>query len=259
MNTTLPSLFRALTLGLWLAATLAPEAARADLWDTLGLRKRIRAVAEVSESEITAGLREALAQGVQQAVTNLGRTNGFLQDIQVRIPLPPALERVEKTLRQVGQARLADDFVATLNRAAEQAVPESGPVLADAIRQMTLDDARSILNSTNTAATDFFRRTSQTNLQTRLLPIVKAATDHTGVTASYKGLLDRSGLGGSGLLGGLGRSLLGAETLDLDDYVTRKALDGLFLKIADEERRIRADPGARATELLQRVFRTTGR
>ncbi len=247
-------------VGVSLAAILAWSGmvARADLWETLGLKKRAKALVALTEEEIGKGVREALAQGVEQAVAKLGQTNGFLSDAKIRIPVPSGLQRAESALRGLGQGQYVDEFVAALNRAAEQAVPQSGPVLGDAIRQMTLDDARAILNSTNTtAATDFFRRTSTTNLQVRLLPLVKKATDQAGVTSNYKRLLERAGLGSTSLLGGIGRSFLGMESLDLDEYVTRKSLDGLFVKIAEEEQRIRSNPAARATALLQRVFGTT--
>lgn len=242
-----------------LAIGAAPLSTHADLWDILGLRKKAGALSTLTEEQVASGLREALAQGIERAVAVLGKTNGFLQDAQVRIPLPPTLQRAEAVLGRLGQQARVEEFHTTLNRAAEQAVPEAAGVLADSVRRMTLEDARAILNSTNTAATDFFRRTSTTNLHMRLLPIVKTATERTGVTAGYKDLVTRSGLGGSGLLGGLGRSLLGAETLDVDDYVTSRALEGLFLKIGEEEKRIREDPAARATELLKKVFGGTAR
>lgn len=251
--------FMTVILAWFLAPGPADLGARADLWESLGLKKRARAWTALSEEQVAAGLREALAQGVEQAIGTLGRTNGFLKDVQVKIPLPAGLQRVESALRRMGQENVADEFDAALNRAAERAVPEAAAVLADSVRQMTLDDARAILSSTNTAATAYFQRTSRTNLHARLLPIVKSATAEAGVSASYKAMLDRSGMSGSGLLGGLARSVLGSDNLDLDDYVTRKALDGLFLKIADEERRIRENPGARATELLQRVFGSANR
>lgn len=236
-----------------LTGGLVPDV-HADLLDSLGLRKRGRELRTLSEEQITGGLKEAIGKGVQQAVEALGKADGFLGDASVKIPLPASLKKVEAALRSVGQERMADDFVVTLNRAAEQAVPEAAGVLAESVKQMSLEDARSILTSTNTAATDYFRRTSVTNLHARFLPIVKAATARVGVTATYKDLLGKAGLNQSGLLGGLSRSFLGGESLDLDDYVTRKALDGLFLKIAEEEVKIRENPGARTTELLQKVF-----
>jgi len=208
----------------------------------------------LSEDQIANGLKEALDVGVRKAVETLGRSDGFLGNADVRIPLPAGLQKVETALRGMGQDKLADDFVTSMNRAAEQAVPEAAAVLADSVKQMTLEDARTILTSTNTAATEYFRRTSQTNLQERLLPIVKEATAKTGVTAGYKELLEKSGLNRSGILGNLSRSFLGNDNLDLDAYVTRKTLDGLFVKIAEEEVKIRENPTARTTELLKQVF-----
>jgi hypothetical protein len=140
-----------------------------------------------------------------------------------------------------------------MNRAAEKAVPEAAAVLSDAVRQMTLADAKAILTSTNTAATDYFRRTSQTNLHARFLPIVKQATEKTGVTAAYKRMMEKTSLGG------FSASFLSKDAFDIDDYVTRKSLDGLFLKIAEQEKAIRENPAARTTELLQKVFGTVKR
>lgn len=202
-------------------------------------------VAGLSEQQVADGLKEALAKGVQHAVTNLGRAGGFLHDPKVRIPMPENLQRVEQTLRTLRQDKLADDFVTTLNQAAEQAVPEAAAVLADSVKQMTLADAKSILTGTNTAATAYFRRTSETNLYARFLPIVQQATSKTGVTSSYKQMRARLGFASA---------LMGNDAGDLDDYVTRKTLDGLFIKIGEEETAIRANPAARTTELLQKVF-----
>jgi hypothetical protein len=234
-------------------------AARADLLERLGLRKKSGALQALSEEQIANGLRQALDLGVRRAVETLGRSDGFLGNADVRIPLPAGLKKVETALRGMGQDKVADDFVTSMNRAAEQAVPEAAAVLADSVKQMTLEDARKILTSTNTAATEYFRRTSQTNLEERLLPIVKDATAKAGVTAGYKQLLDQSGLNRSGLLGNLSRSFLGNDNLDLDAYVTRKTLDGLFVKIAEEEVKIRENPTARTTELLQQVFGRVGK
>jgi hypothetical protein len=173
---------------------------------------------------------------------------------------------VEKGLRAVGQHGLADQFVATMNHAAERAVPEAAAVLGDSVKQMSIADAKSILLSTNNAATQYFRRTSETNLHVRFLPIVKAATEKSGVTAAYKQMTDAAGgpggpggFGGFGGFGGLSRSLLGMEMPDLDDYITTQTLEGLFLKIGDQEQRIRENPVARTTDLLQQVFGAVGK
>ena len=209
----------------------------------------------LTQDQMVGGLKEALAKGVQHAITNLGRSDGFLNDPNVKIPMPESLQKVEKTLGTLRQDKLADEFVTTMNRAAEQAVPEAAAVLGDAVKQMSIADARSILTGTNDAATQYFRRTSETNLHTRFLPIVKMATEQAGVTSAYKRMTDRAGGG----LGGLGASLLGKEAPNLDDYVTRKALDGLFVKIAEQEKMIRENPVARTSDLLQKVFGAVGK
>jgi hypothetical protein len=199
----------------------------------------------LSQDEMVAGLREALQQGTRFAVNQLGRKDGFLGDARVRIPMPDSLQWAEKSLRTVGQDRLADEFITTMNRAAEQAVPEAAALFGDAIRSMTLEDARAILNGPDDAATRYFQDRTGPALAEKMLPIVREATASAGVTASYKQMMSRAG--------GLG-GLLGGDTTDLDGYVTGKALDGLFLMVAEEERRIRENPLARGSELLRKVF-----
>lgn len=227
---------------------------RAGFFDWLGRAKdatkdNAALASALSSSEIAGGLKEALGKGVERAVTTLGRPDGFLKDAAVMIPTPEPLQKVEKTLRALGQDKLVDDFVTTMNRAAEQAVPEAAAVLGDSVKQMTLEDARSILTGTNNAATAYFRRTSETNLYERFLPIVQKATAQTGVTGAYKAMTQKASFGGFSAM-----SLLGRNTPDIDGYVTHKALDGLFVKIADEEKRIRENPVARTSDLLQKVF-----
>ena len=200
----------------------------------------------LSQEEMINGLRAALAKGVEHAVGRLGTNNGFLQDLAVKIPMPEELHRVEKTLRRLGQDRLADEFIITLNRAAEQAVPQAASVLADSVKQMSLADAEKILTGTNNAATEYFRQSSSTNLYTRFYPIVQQATAKTGLTGVYKKMIDQ--------VPPVFGSFLGTDATDLDGYVTRRSLDGLFLKIADEEKHIRENPLARTTDLLQKVF-----
>lgn len=210
-------------------------------------------VVTLTREQIIAGLKEALNHGVDHAVANLGRDGGFLRDIEVRIPTPESLAPIERALRTVGQDRLVDDFHNAINRAAEKAVPEAVEVLVSSIKQMQLVDAEKILRGRDTEATDYFRRTGETNLYHRFLPIVKEATARTGVTAAYKRMTDRVALGG------LGELLLGKEAVDLDGYITGKAMDGLFLKIAEQERLIRRDPVARTTEILRKVFGAASR
>ena len=202
----------------------------------------------LTQDQIVAGLKEALNKGTEHAATSLGRDGGFLQNVQVRIPLPEKLRTVERTLRTLGQDQLVNEFETAMNRAAEKAVPEAVEVLASSIRQMRLADAEQILRGHDTAATDYFRRTSETNLYERFLPIVKQATAAVGVTATYKRMMERVSFGG------IGEAILGREAVDLDAYITDKALDALFVKIAEQEKLIRENPAARTTELLRKVF-----
>jgi len=201
----------------------------------------------LSQADMTSGLKEALRIGTERAIEYLGRDGGFLNDAQVKIPLPQSLQTVDQGLRAAGQGAIADEFIATMNHAAEQAVPETAAVLGAAITNMTLDDAKAILTGSDDAATDYFRRSSRVRLTEAILPIVAAATERTGVTSAYKRFM-------AGGAGGLLSRFVGGENLDIDRYVTERALDGLFLKLAEQERLIREDPAARSTELLQKVF-----
>ena len=199
------------------------------------------------DTEIVAGLKEALANGVETSIKTLGHKDGFLANELVRIAMPDSMRSVEKLARQAGQGALVDEFITTLNRAAEQAVPEAAGILGDAIRVMSVSDARAILSGPDDAATQYFRQHSETRLSERFLPIVKQATDQAGVTSAYKSLMSRTG---GSLLGGF----LGTQSMDLDQYVTGKAMDGLFKYIAIQEQEIRENPAARTTDLLKRVF-----
>lgn len=204
--------------------------------------------AALSQGDILAGLREALAQGTTRAVGQLGQTNGFWQDAEVRVPLPDFLAKYEATARQFGFGPKLDEFQLTLNRAAEKAVPQVASIFGQAVSQMTVADASAILQGSDDAATQYFRRTAGGALYDKILPIVKNATAQVGVTQQYKQL--------SGSLGPI-LQMGGVQATDLDDYVTNQALDGLFTKIADEEKRIRENPAARTTELLKKVFGST--
>jgi hypothetical protein len=213
-------------------------------------------LASLSQDQLIQGLKDALAKGLQQAIAGLGHEGGFLTNLNVKIPMPEKLQKVENALRAMKQEKLADDFVATMNHAAEQAVPEAGTVFANALKQMTIEDAKSILGGPNDAATQYFQKTTQTNLYSKFYPIVQKATQATGVTAAYKNLMEKANIGqGLGSIGSaLGGSLLGKESLDIDAYVTNKAMDGLFRMVAAEEQQIRQNPMARTTDMLQKVF-----
>ena len=221
------------------SATPAPQLAAAAHDKTVALP-----VAPLQD-DYSRGLREALLNGTFSAIKSLGREGGFLKNLRVRIPMPKSLQPVEKTLRLIGQGSVADDFIAAMNHAAEKAVPVAADVFKDAVRQMTFQDAVNIVRGPDDAATQFFRRTSEKRLTEKFLPIVRSFTEQVGVTAQYKGMMEQ--------YGSIAR-LAGRDPVDIDEYVTQKALDGLFLLIADEEKRIRRDPVARTSEILQKIF-----
>lgn len=199
----------------------------------------------LSQAEMAQGIKEALSKGVRTAINQLGKPGGFLDDAKVRIPLPGFLQKIDDVLRSLHQEKLADEFIATMNHAAEKAVPQAAEVFASAIKQMTFKDVEGIVKGPDDAATAYFRRTSSAELTRRFRPIVEQATNKAGVTVAYKQMM--------GQAGPMAQMLVGNNT-DLDGYITGKALDGLFLKVADEEKAIRAHPYARTTDLLKKVF-----
>lgn len=200
----------------------------------------------VSDNDIAAGLKEALGKGVSTAIKTLGKDDGFLLNPRVKIPLPKSLQKLEKGLRIAGQGRSVDAFVESMNHAAEKAVPVAIDVFLDAIKRMSFDDARKILLSgQKDSATQFFRLSSEETLRKKFRPIVEEFTENTGVTQNYKTMVGKAGFAAQ---------LLGKDATDLDGYVTQKALDGLFLLVADEEAKIRENPLGRSTALLKKVF-----
>ncbi len=200
----------------------------------------------LTDNEITGGLKEALFNGVKFAVDTLGKENGFLNDVRVKIPLPNSLQKLEKGLRLAGQGAKVDEFVTSMNRAAEKAVPVAVDVFVDSIKQMTFTDVKNILFSgQDDSATQFFRRTTEENLRGKFRPIVEKFTAETGVTQKYKGMVSKLGAFSG---------ILGKDATDLDGYVTQKALDGTFYMVAEEEKKIRKNPIGRTTDLLKKVF-----
>ena len=200
---------------------------------------------ELTNSEMITALKEALNKGTRFAIDKLGRAGGFMDNSQVRIPMPESLVWVEKSLRSVGQDQMADEFVTTMNRAAEQAVPEAAAIFGEAIQEMSVEDAKSILSGPDDAATRYFRTHTEAALREKMRPIVTRATEKAGVTSTYKRMMTSAG----GLT-----SFLPKEAKDMDSYVTGKTLDGLFLMIAEEEKKIRENPLDRSTELMKKVF-----
>lgn len=205
-------------------------------------------IESIAPRDSVQGLKTALDQGATRAVAQLGAKDGFLRNPKVKIPLPPTLKKADKALRMVGMGDEADELVVAMNRAAEAAVPEAKALLVDAVRQMSLADARQILTGGDDAATKYFRKVSYDKLEQRFLPVVKRTTDKAQLAAQYNQL--------AGQAAQLG--LVSARDANVEGYVTRKALDGLFFMIAEEERAIRKDPLGQSSRILRSVFGALG-
>ena len=198
----------------------------------------------LTNKEASGGLKTALSQGIDVAVSQLGKPNGFLLDPKVMIPLPPALQKADKALRLLGMSGQADQLKAAMNHAAESAVAEAKPVFKDALQKMTLADAKAILSGGENAGTQYFRGATSAQLTATFKPIVARATAKVQLASLYDQY--------AGKAASLG--LLKSQDANLNDYVTSKALDGLFSRIAEEERDIRKDPLGQASSLLRKVF-----
>jgi len=198
----------------------------------------------ISNRDAINALKGALQRGTRAAVEQLGRENGFYGDARVRIPLPESLRRAEKNMRRFGMGKYADELLLTMNRAAESAVPEAQQLFVDSVRQMSVTDAKGILTGGETAGTAYFRRTTQQQLHDRFLPIVREATARVDLAQKYNRYAKT----------GVRYGLISAGDADLDEYVTQRALDGLYFMVAEEEKKIRKDPVGTASSLLQKVF-----
>ena len=199
---------------------------------------------QITNKEAVAGLRAALQKGSQAAVGALGRTDGFLRNPRVRIPLPESAQRAERLMRRMGMGKHADELIVTMNRAAEAAVPEAKQLMVDAVRKMTVQDAKGILTGGDTAGTDYFKRTTSRQLHDRFLPIVKQATAKVGVAQKYNEYAEK----------GASLGVVRKDDANLDEYVTGKALDGLYLMVAEEEKKIRKDPVGTGAAIIKKVF-----
>jgi hypothetical protein len=208
-----------------------------------------QSLASLSNQDAVAGLKDALIQGSRKAVSQLGASGGFLDDANVKIPLPDSLRRVERGLRMAGMGRQADELVVSMNRAAEMAVKESAPILTESVQKMTVEDAKGILTGGDDAATQYFRRTTSDQLTQRFLPIVKRMTAKVQLAEKYDQVAGQAARFG----------LVKQEDANLDSYVTHEALDGLYFVIAEQERAIRRDPVGAATGMAQKVFGMVGR
>ncbi len=197
------------------------------------------------EQTTISGLKEALSVGTGNAVTSTSKLDGYFANQAIKILLPDNIQKAADVLRKVGYQRQVDDFILSMNRAAENAAPKARQFFVDAIKQMSIQDAMKILRGGDTAATDYFKSKTFDSLYTAFKPSVATSMDKVGVTKSYKDMM-----------GGYTKAVPFArtESVDLDHYVTNKALDGLFYMIGQEEKNIRTNPAARVTDLLKTVF-----
>ena len=198
----------------------------------------------LADADIVDGLKEALQIGTTNAVSLTSKADGYYKNPNIKIPLPENVQKVEKLLRATGFGPKVDDFELSMNRAAERAAPEAQSIFGDAIKQMTFTDARKILDGGDNEATLYFKDKTSERLMEAFKPITRQAMSEVGVTSSYQALDDKV------------KTIPFADKMsfDLDQYVTDKALNGLFFMLAEEEKKIRQNPAARVTDLLKKVF-----
>ena len=201
-------------------------------------------LANITNKDAVSGLRQALTDGAATAVGKLGVENGFFGNTRVKIPLPESLQKVEGLMCAMGMKRQADELELAMNRAAETAVAEATPLLVDAVKQMSVQDAKGILTGGETSATDYFRRTTADALGRKFLPVVKKATAKVGLAEKYNSIAGK----------GAQLGLVNADQATIEQYVTKKSLDGLYTIIADEEKALRQDPVGAASSIVQKVF-----
>lgn len=204
---------------------------------------------DITNKDATGGLKQALTQGASAAVANLGRTDGFLGNPKVKIPLPEGLRQAESLMRTMGMGKQADELVTAMNRAAESAVSEAKPILLDSVKKMSVQDAKQILTGGEDSVTQYFRRTTSEQLTQRFKPIVTKATSKVKLADKYDSLAGRAARFG----------LIKSEDAKIDNYVTQKAMDGLFAMIAEQEHAIRQDPLGASGSLAKKVFGALGR
>jgi hypothetical protein len=201
-------------------------------------------IGDLTNQDATRGIKGALSQGAASAIGKLGVPGGFLNNPKVKIPLPPALEEVAKGMRMMGRGKDADELVATMNHAAEQAVPEAKQLMITAVKTMSVEDAKKILTGGDNSVTEFFKAKTQAPLAIKFLPIVKRSTDRLGLAQKY------DQFAGEGVKFGL----IKGDAANIEQYVTDKALDGLYLMIGEEERTLRQHPAEAASAIVAKVF-----
>ena len=206
-------------------------------------------LSDLSNTEASGGLKEALIQGAGKAVSTLGAADGFFGNKDVKIPLPDSMKKAEKAMRMFGMGKQADELVLKMNRAAEAAVPEAKALLVDSVKKMSVDDAKAILAGGQDSATQYFKKTTASAMSEKFLPIVKKATENVQLAQQYNKFAEMGGKYG----------LVKKENANLEQYVTQKTLDGVYLMMAQEEAAIRKNPIGQASSLIKKVFGAIGK
>ena len=199
---------------------------------------------QISDSDMTAGLKDSLQQGAVAAISKLGQENGFFSNAKVKIPLPKAMKQAEKLMRTFGMKKQADDLVLSMNRAAEAAVPEATELFIGAVKSMSVQEVKGIFSGGEDSATQFFRKSTEEPLRGRFLPIIVKAIEKVGVAQKYNAVASKASKLG----------LVKENEADIEHYVTQKALDGLFVVMADEEKYIRQNPVKASTDIAKKIF-----
>lgn len=231
----------------WLLVLCLTACTSAQINQTIGeVNKAMGGTAEkpLTTAEVGDGLKEALINGISKGSDQVSQLDGYFKNPEIKIPFPPEVQKVEKTLRDIGLGSEVDKFVMTLNRGAEDAAREAKPIFVSAIKSMTIQDAWAILRGEDNAATEYLKRTTSSQLKSAFKPVIQNSLDKVNATKYYGELVTRYNK----------IPLVEKVNPNLDDYATDKAIEGLFTMIAKEEKNIRKDPVARTTELLKRVF-----
>lgn len=229
---------------LWISAFVLGACTTAQINQALGDLNKSLGGSELTTAEVAEGLKEALVKGISTGSDQASQLDGYFKNPRIKIPFPPDVKKVEDKLRQIGLGNEVDKFVMTLNRGAEDAAKEAKPIFINAIKQMTIQDAWGILKGEENAATEYLKRTTSAQLREKFEPVIANSLNKVNATKYYGDIISTYNK----------IPLVEKVNPDLNDYATTKAMDGLFLLIADEEKKIRQDPVARTTELLKKVF-----
>jgi hypothetical protein len=216
----------------------------AGLFDTIKEGIGLAPKPSLDDNTIISGLKEALSIGTENAVKSVSQSDGYFGNEIIKILMPEKIQKVADVLGKVGYQQQVDSFVLSMNRAAEKAAPKAASIFGSAIREMTLEDARGILDGGDTAATDYFKAKTSDKIYETFKPTISSSMNEVGVTRSYKEMMDKY----------TSLPFMKSESLDLDHHVTDKSLNGLFHMLGEEEKKIRTNPADRVTELLKKVF-----